>query len=387
MLAVKSTCQPCRQAKLKCDMGLPCKRCTRLGLACTATVPSRRGKKRKGAAEAAAPPKEGASHMGEAVIDILSRAAPPQSASSASDAGAGGAAGAGRPSLPGVVYLARDWIAIALRKRSVKLLTSAFNICAEAGVPLDTVLSGEGAYLLPMFVPGDWPVLQSPALQLSDIPAARLGIGDDSTALVRCCTAGHVSYVCTPKFEEAIATGAQLNEVYLANKQDAMRLLLVNKDDYAAVIRQAGSMVMSVKQIPMEEPLVLEFPKVQVKLRSQRFALSRLRHSLFITGGSSGGSTAGGGTGTGGGGAGTHSLSYNCFELVGDEIPATATATATVAVTATAISEVAPPEGEGGTGAEDWSLDDVSLVENLDTDMLPQLTESVLKGLYQSMTM
>ena len=54
LVGIQATCQQCRQAKVKCDMGLPYGRCVRLGKACLPSAPSRRGQKRKAAPAAAA---------------------------------------------------------------------------------------------------------------------------------------------------------------------------------------------------------------------------------------------------------------------------------------------------------------------------------------------
>lgn len=261
---LQSTCQPCRQAKTKCDMGLPCGRCVRLGIACTPTAPSRRGKKRKAelAAKAAAAdpnvkPKDTADHMGDAMIDM---------AKGARAAGIGAAAladdGAAHPGDAGLVFMAREWVSIALRKRSAKLLSRAFGLCAETGVRLDSVLGGRGgAYLLPLFAPGDHPLLLRPRLGLAELPAClrdRLGSGwgANSTALVRCSRGGRLWYVATPRFEEAFATGEYLEEVYMENKQDAISLLM--PEDYSKVspwARGAGTLPLATRPCVCREHL------------------------------------------------------------------------------------------------------------------------------------
>jgi hypothetical protein len=391
-----ATCQQCRTAKVKCDMELPCGRCVRLGKACTPTGPSRRGKKRKEPAAAAAsraaegvePDDDAASRLRDVCVEMVD-----------------GTKVAGSPLLeglhPGLFLMALEWIGIALRKRSTKLLAKAFDLCSKANLPLDKVLGGrEGAHLNALFMPGEHPVVLAPRPRLPELlPACVLdrlsggsGLGDDATILVRCGKDGMLCFVASPLFEETIATAAQLEQAYLENKHDALHSVF--GDGHSIIMSQAGAMFFSVKSLPMLEPRSVTFPQMKVRMRDGRFASSELRVWLWL------GATVDGDL--------SAPTTLVVFEFIASTSVAAATVPATVAATVATASSIALPVGvftlEAGGDASntdsavEWEppslalygddkdvenswLGDTAAVDSLDPSMLPRMSDSQLREL------
>ena len=384
LVGIQATCQQCRQAKVKCDMGLPCGRCVRLGKACLPSAPSRRGQKRKAAPAAAAAGAAAedypAGHLHNVVGELVD--------------GAKAAGTALRGLHPGILYLAREWIGIALRKRSAKLLAKAFNLCSKASMPLDSVVGDcGGAHLHALFAPSNHPVILTPRPRLTELPACMLdmlGELENATILVRFVKDGMLSYIATPLFEETIAAAAKLEQIYAENKKDALRDVF--GDNHGAVLSQTGAMFFSVKTLPMMEPRSVLFPQIQVRLRSGRYACSKLRVSLWI--GANDDELGGGGAMAGSG--------IIVFELIAP----TATDAGATATVLSATAKVArpgmsmassntsrcdstvewhlPPLLQNAATEEQSSLGDTAfdgLDESFDSSMLPPLDDNVLREL------
>ena len=404
-----ATCKACRLAKVKCDMHLPCSRCVRLGMACVPTAPSRRGKKRKAASAAAAGgggtdetirhwaagPYDGAAQIHDSVV---------QTVAGFRAVGVESAAASAAQSNEGIISLIRDWIAIGLRKRSSKLLAKAFNLCTSAGVPLETVLGGPAAaFLHPLFVPGDHPVVLTPGLQPSELPQPLLkglgGIGPGTTATIRVAKAGMVCYVATPLFEETIVTAARMNQAYLENKQEAS-LLFLDQDSHSAMLQQVGAMNLACSTLPTDEALFVDFPKVQIRLRSGRYTTAKMRILIAHA------------PPTSTGAYGHSCMAMQLFARPPQAAPAATPAAVALATAAGPLGEDSPAAAAaaatGGTGnseqndaapasfllpppedeecEQSWSPgddDDVDeAAEDLDLSMLPELSDDMLKEMF-----
>eukprot|EP00038_Savillea_parva_P004859 m.144134 g.144134 ORF g.144134 m.144134 type:complete len:412 (-) comp11594_c0_seq5:86-1321(-) len=118
-------CSACRKSKVKCDLCNPCSRCQRLDLECTPTPPSRRGlpgkqNPKRMRVEAVKMTK----YEGIMVNRVTEESATPPA-----------------PSVHiGSLYVVREWLAVATRRRSCELLAKAFSLAAQSNLPLDMIL-------------------------------------------------------------------------------------------------------------------------------------------------------------------------------------------------------------------------------------------------------
>ena len=118
---IKTTCQQCRTAKVKCDQEQPCSRCTRLGLSCCPTGPSRRGRTRNSTEH---PRRAPSTTLVKEVCDSLV------------DAPDLVAKTPGGVHHYGILFLIREFLGIGLRKKSASVMAKAFQMCEKAEVLL-----------------------------------------------------------------------------------------------------------------------------------------------------------------------------------------------------------------------------------------------------------
>jgi len=278
-----TSCEACRKAKVKCDRGQPCCRCAKLSIPCVPTGPSMRGRKRARTAP-------GENILADAQLGAAKRGAVGGSSSanthntqntqedilafSATTNGPGALArGAAHW---GIMWLLRDWVSIAVRRRSISLLGKAAALAERCGISMDELLLGEhdgssgggscgggssgggessssgggsagggsgsggsdnagsdsgGAGAmghLPALLlnPASGAELVGPRLQLADLPPVLLGAfgwgvdkGGPTWGMGRFSKDGVVSYYASAGFERDIVTWEETNATFIENKQ------------------------------------------------------------------------------------------------------------------------------------------------------------------------
>lgn len=186
-------CQACRTAKVKCTLtepgsaGVsdtpPCGRCKRLEVVCTPTPPSRRGrpgqkqgKRRRLAADAPLQAYKAASASAEDIIET------------SLTAGLDFTQYADRLKIKplarhGLMWLARSWLGIAVRRRSCALIARVMTLGARVGFTLDELFDAGGhpaggvmGYLPPLLLTKPIPPEQilGPRMTLAEIPTEML---------------------------------------------------------------------------------------------------------------------------------------------------------------------------------------------------------------------
>ena len=235
-----ATCAACRAGKVKCDRGRPCKRCVRLAIPCVATGPSRRGKRPRALVE---DDENAAEAHGPA--DGQSLALPPTEEDSITGAAATGAGVAGAQHF-GVLFLVREFISIAVRRRSLMLLSKAIALAARCGWSLDEVLAVGGfaapatgggtlmGYIQPLLLQS--PVapeeIAGPRLELCEFPMPLLEAMDRNPAkygpakwsIGRVSERGIRRWYVSAGFERDIASWDDIQQTYLKNENPVHRL-------------------------------------------------------------------------------------------------------------------------------------------------------------------
>lgn len=211
-------CRECHLAKVKCDKVIPCSRCVRLSKVCMRHE-SRQGQGRN--------KKRARSKVSE-------------------DAALSTEVGSLKANHYGLRYLARSWVAIAMRRRNFGLLARAGMIADRSGISMDQILCeshqqrGMDFLYSILLVPGPQQVVLGNRLSWREIPPTLLaatgcvGATDDLRDQVvserwiwiREIRQGISRYLATPAFERDIAEWQLMQDTYQANKESVVELFL-----------------------------------------------------------------------------------------------------------------------------------------------------------------
>jgi len=227
-------CTACRAAKVKCDQVFPCGRCLRLHKECVPHV-SRQGQynhaKRRRTTPDANDDDDDDDRTSEDVV-IASRMIE-------------------NPAVTkdhyGLLHLVRQWIALALKRRTWKLWARAGNLALQCGMSMDDILCemngrrGMDCLYPFLLTPGaDQTVVGAP-LQVSEVPSSlwsSIGITDcDNEQAVQAALQGRWVFIretnrgisrfyVSPGFEQNVASRDLIQETYRTNEKDIADLYL-----------------------------------------------------------------------------------------------------------------------------------------------------------------
>ena len=257
-------CTACRAAKVKCDQVFPCQRCQRLGQECLPHE-SRQGRRRPAAATERRRLVSSKRQCTESSVvnedaqqecDHRGVLDPKHQSEDAVVA----CRMMNDPTVTqnhfGLHFLVRQWVALSLKRRSVRLLARAMKLASDCGMHLDDILCEVDGrqrgmdFLYPfLLVPEEQQTVVGSPLAAEEVPTSlwkSLGIvtKEDNAesscscvedalrnrwVFVREVNKGISRFYTSPAFERNVVSRLVIEETYKANEKDISELYLVGK--------------------------------------------------------------------------------------------------------------------------------------------------------------
>ena len=266
------SCERCYKYHRKCNKQIPCNQCTKLGIECMPRKPTKItdkiAKKRKCDSL-----REGEG-CEQKVLDALSKR---QKIKKNDDHA-------------GIIFLIKDWVSGAVRRRSVALMAKAFQTAKTAGIHMDKILSAPNGNMshIPTLLLNPEKVtkdrLLGPRIMLRDIPEklreAVFGPENKTVkfAFARKTCRGLKRYYFTHDFEETYVTDDA--RIDFCKIRPCWRPVFDHVDSHALVIKAIGEAYASCKRCKTVSTQWIE--DVKVARLDGMFDTMNLRLGLYI---------------------------------------------------------------------------------------------------------